>query len=61
MKKELKKTIYETVSTLRNVFVKLKVMLEEETRQKNQKDRKINVMKIELDARSRANINTVGK
>jgi len=29
MRKELKKTIYETVSTLMNLFVTLKVQLEE--------------------------------
>jgi len=34
MRKELKKNIYETVSTLRNLFIKMKVMLEEGTRQK---------------------------
>jgi len=33
MRKELKKTIFETVSTLRNLFNKMKVMLDEKTRQ----------------------------
>ena len=43
MRKELKKTIYETVSTLRNLFVTLKVQLEEgekrewETRKRTQR------------------------
>jgi len=36
MKKELKKNIYETVSTLKNLFIKMKAMLEEGTRQENQ-------------------------
>ena len=40
MKKELKKTIYETVITLRNLFIKMKVMLEEGTKQKHQTDKK---------------------
>ena len=35
MKKELNKNIYETVSTLRNLVNRMKVMLEEEVRQKN--------------------------
>jgi len=39
MKRELKKTIYATVSTLRNLFIKIKVMLEEGTKQKHQTDR----------------------
>ena len=40
MKKELKKNIYETVSTLRNIFNKMKVMLEEGMRQKKPKPKK---------------------
>ena len=36
MKKELKKNIYETVSTLKNLFIKMKAMLEEGTRQGTQ-------------------------
>ena len=35
MKKELKKNIYETVSTLQNLVNSTQVMLEEEIRQKN--------------------------
>jgi len=35
MRKELKNNIYETVSTFRNLFNSMKVMLEEEIRQKN--------------------------
>jgi len=33
MRKELMKTIFETVSTLRNLFNKMKGMLDEKTRQ----------------------------
>jgi 3-methyladenine DNA glycosylase Tag len=33
MRKELKKTIFETVSTLRSLFNKMKGMLDEKTRQ----------------------------
>jgi len=36
MRKELKKNIYETVSTLKNLFIKMKAMLEEGTRQGTQ-------------------------
>jgi hypothetical protein len=39
-KKELKKMIYENVSTLRNLIVKLKEKLEEETRQRTNGQRK---------------------
>ena len=35
MKKELKETIYENVSTLRNLFVKMKEKLEEGNRRKD--------------------------
>jgi hypothetical protein len=43
MKKELKKNIYETVSTLRNIFNKMKVMLEEEmTKNPNRKRKQCN-------------------
>jgi len=35
MKKELKKTIYENVSTLKNLFLKMKEKLEEGMRQMN--------------------------
>jgi len=59
MNKELKKNIYETVSTLRNQFIKMKVMLDEETKQKNQTEKEINGMKTELDACRRDN--TKGK
>jgi len=59
MKKELKKAIYKTVSTLRNLFIKMKVMLEEGTKQKHQTDKEINAMKTELDAcKKNNNINT---
>ena len=59
MRKELKKIIYKAVSTLRNVFIKMKVMLEEGTKQKNQTEKEINATKIELEACRRAN--TKGK
>jgi len=42
MKKELKKTIYEHVSTLRNLFVKMKEKLEEGMRLKEQMDNENN-------------------
>jgi len=57
MKKELKKTIYESVSRLRNLFIKIKVMLVEGRKQKHQTDKKINAMKTELYA-CRRNTNT---
>ena len=50
MKKELKKTIYENVSTLRNLFVKMKEKLEEGTRLKDQMDNENKALKTELDA-----------
>jgi len=49
MKKELKKNIYETVSTLRNLFIKMKVMLEEE-QDKSHTAKEINGIKTELEA-----------
>ena len=39
MRKELKKAIYENVSTLRNLFVKMQATLKKGTRQKEQTDR----------------------
>jgi hypothetical protein len=50
MRKELKKTTFETVSTLRNLFHKMKGMLDEKTRQNKQMEKVINTAKIELDA-----------
>jgi hypothetical protein len=38
--KELKRNMYDTVSTLRNMFNKMKVMLEDEIRQKTQTEKK---------------------
>ena len=55
MRKELKKNIYERVSTLRNLFIKMKVILEEETGQKSQTEKEINAIKTELEACRRAN------
>jgi hypothetical protein len=59
LKKELKKDIYETVSTLRNIYNKMKVMLEEETRQKTQTEKENSAIKTELEPCKRAN--TKGK
>ena len=57
IKKELKKTLYENVSTLRNLFVKMKEKLGEGMRLKEQMDNKNNTLKTELDVRRRvANI-----
>ena len=39
VRKDLKKTIFETVSTLRNLFHKMKKMIDEETRQNTWKTR----------------------
>jgi hypothetical protein len=58
MRKELKKTIYETVSTLRNLFVKIKVTIEEKTKQKSQSESEIKTLKAELDAYNRDNNRT---
>jgi hypothetical protein len=41
MRKELKKTIYETVSTLRSLFVTLKVQLEEGKSEKESLEREL--------------------
>jgi len=41
MRKELKKTIYETVSTLRNLLVTLKVQLEEGKSAKGRLEREL--------------------
>ena len=57
MRKELKKNFYETVSTLRNLFIEMKGMLEEGTRQKRQMEKEINGIKTELEACRRANTN----
>jgi hypothetical protein len=55
MRKELKKNIYETVSTLRNLFNKMKLTIEEGTRQKSQTEKEIKALKTELEASRRAN------
>jgi hypothetical protein len=54
MKKELKKTIYENVSRLRNYYIRLKDNLEEGKRQKEQMDNENNTLKTELDAYKKA-------
>jgi hypothetical protein len=58
MKKKLKKTIYENVSTLRNLFVKMKEKLEEGMRLKEQMDNENNAVETELDVRRRVANNT---
>ena len=58
MKKELKKTIYENVSTLRNLFVKMKEKLEEKMRLKEKMDNENNTLKTELDVCRRVANNT---
>ena len=50
MRKELKKTIFETVSTLKNLFTKMKEMCDERTRQNKQFENEINTVKTELDS-----------
>jgi hypothetical protein len=50
MRKELKRTIFETVSTLRNIFNKMKGMIDEKTRQNKQMEKEINTVKTELDS-----------
>ena len=50
MRKELKKNIYENVSTLRNLFVKMQATVEELTRQKGQTEREAQAMKAKLDS-----------
>jgi len=49
VRKDLKKTIFETVSTLRNLFHKMKEMLDEENRQNKHLENEITVMNKELD------------
>jgi len=49
-KKELKKTIYENVSTLRKLFVKMKEKLEEGNRRKEKLDKETNDQKRELES-----------
>jgi hypothetical protein len=49
MQKELKKTIYETVCTLRNLFVTLKVQLEEGKSEKKSLERELKDTKIILN------------
>jgi chromosome segregation ATPase len=49
MRKELKKTIFETVSTLRNLFVTLKVQLEEGKSEKARLESELKDTKTILD------------
>jgi 3-methyladenine DNA glycosylase Tag len=48
MRKELKRTIFETVSTLRNLFTKMKGMIDEKTKQNKQMEKEINIGKQNL-------------
>jgi len=48
MKKKLKQAIYETISALRNLFVKLKVSLNSKTVEVNKLEKQLNTMKTEL-------------
>jgi hypothetical protein len=50
MRKELKTTIFETVSTLRIFFIMMKEMIDEKTRQNKQMEQEINTVKTELDS-----------
>jgi hypothetical protein len=53
MRKELKKTIYETVSTLRNLFVTLKARLEEGKSENGRLERELRDTKIMLNERKK--------
>ena len=53
MRKELKKTIYETVSTLRNLFVTLKVQLEEGKSEKERLESELRDTKLILNERKK--------
>jgi len=48
--KDLKKTIYETVSTLRNLFMRMNVELEEGKSEKGRLEKELKDTKIALDA-----------
>ena len=58
MRKELKKTIYETVSTLRNLFVTLKGQLEEGKSENERLESELRDTKIILNGRKKVS-NTV--
>jgi hypothetical protein len=55
MRKDLNKTIFEAVSTLRNLFNTMKGMTDEKTRLNKQMDVEFNTMKAELDSCRTAN------
>jgi phage-related protein len=50
MRKEINKTIFETVSSKGNLFNKTKGMLDEKTRQNKQMEEEVNSVKTDLDA-----------
>jgi len=49
MRKDLKKTIFETVSTLRNLFHNIKEMIDEKTKQNKHLENEVTKMNKELD------------
>jgi hypothetical protein len=61
MRKELKKTIYEMVSTLRNLFVTLKVQLEEGKSEKVRLERELKDTRTTLDEGEKVSDNAVTK
>jgi hypothetical protein len=50
MRKDLKKTIFETVSNLSNLFTELKGIIDEKTRQIIHNESEINKVTVELAA-----------
>ena len=50
MRKDLKKTIFENVSNLRNLFTELKDIIDEKTRQIILNESEINKMRVEMAA-----------
>jgi len=50
MRKDLKKTIFENVSNLRNLFTELKDIIDEKTRQIIHNESEINKMRVEMAA-----------
>jgi len=50
MRKEMKKNMYENVSILRNLFVKMQATVEEVRRQKDQTENEAQAMEAKLDS-----------
>jgi len=59
IRKELKKTIYETVNTVRNIFVTLKVQLQVGKCEKGRLERELEDTKTKLDERMKFSNNAV--